>query len=68
MRKIFMRTLLVTAVLQFFVTRTRAGRVEEEGAAELMWVLYPFNVVVNAVAWTLLLSAAGGALRVFRRG
>jgi hypothetical protein len=66
-RRIFLRTLAVTAVLQFVLTRARAGRVEEEGAAEMMWVLYPFNVVLNAAAWTLLIASVGGVVRVLRR-
>lgn len=67
MRRIFLRTLAVTAVLQFVLTRARAGRVEEEGAAEMMWALYPFNVVLNAAAWTLLIASVGGVVRVLRR-
>jgi hypothetical protein len=56
----------VVAVLQFFVTRMAAGQAIEEGRAERLWMMYPVNVLVNAVAWTLLLSAAGRFLRVFR--
>ncbi len=64
---VFVRALLVTAVLQFVVTRMRAGRVEEEGQAELLWVRYPFVVIANALAWTMMLSVAGRAVRIFRR-
>ena len=67
MRRTFVRTLAVIAVMQFFVTRTMAGRVVEEGRAERMWMLYPVNVLMNALAWTLVISAGGRALRVFRR-
>jgi hypothetical protein len=66
MRKIFVRTLAVTAVIQFAVTRTMAGHAIEEGRAERMWMMYPLNVLINAIAWTLLLSLAGSFLRVFR--
>lgn len=68
MRKTFVRTLVVTAVLQFFVTRRMAGQVVEEGRAERMWLLYPVNVLMNALAWTLLLAGAGRALSLLRRG
>jgi hypothetical protein len=67
MRKTFIRTLAVTAVLQFAVTRMLAGQVVEEGKAERMWMMYPLNVLINAFAWTLLLSAGGRVMRVFRR-
>jgi hypothetical protein len=29
-------------------------------------MMYPFNVLLNALAWTLLLAAAGRVVRVFR--
>ncbi len=64
---VFLRALLVTAVLQFVVTRMRAGRVEEEGQAELLWVRYPFVVIANALAWTMMLSMASRVVRIFRR-
>ena len=67
MRKTFLRTLAVTAVLQFIITRRLAGQVIEEGRAERMWLLFPANVVVNAAAWTLLIAAGSRSLRVFRR-
>ncbi len=67
MRRTFVRTLLVTAVLQFFITRRMAGQVIEEGRAERMWMLFPVNVVMNALAWTLLLAGVGRALSIFRR-
>ena len=66
MRKTFIRTLAVTAVLQFVITRSLAGQVIEEGRAERMWMMYPLNVFVNACAWTLLFSAGGRAARIFR--
>jgi hypothetical protein len=66
MRKIFVRTLAVTAVIQFIITRTLAGQALEEGRAERMWMMYPFNVLLNALAWTLVVAAAGRVLRVFR--
>ena len=67
MRRTFLRTLMVTAVLQFFITRRMAGQVIEEGRAERMWMLYPVNVLMNALAWTLLFAGVGRALSVFRR-
>lgn len=67
MRSTFLRTLAAIAIMQFFVTRNMAGRAMEEGRAERMWMLYPVNVLMNALAWTLLISAGGRALRIFRR-
>jgi hypothetical protein len=67
MRKTFFRTLAVTAAVQFVITRHLAGQVIEEGRAERMWMMYPFNVVLNALAWTLMISATRGALRSIRR-
>jgi hypothetical protein len=66
MRKTFIRTFAVTAILQFIVTRTLAGQALEEGRAERMWMMYPVNVLLNALAWTLLISAGGRAARVIR--
>jgi hypothetical protein len=66
MRKTFIRTFAVTAILQFIVTRTLAGQALEEGRAERMWMMYPINVLLNALAWTLLISAGGRAVRVVR--
>jgi hypothetical protein len=68
MRKTFTRTLIVTAVLQFFVTRRMAGQVVEEGRAERRWMLYPVNLLMNAMAWTLLVAGVGRIIGVFRRG
>jgi len=67
MRRLYFRTLVVTAVIQFLVTRTLAGRTIEEGQAERMWMMYPLNVALNAAAWTLLFAAVGRAMRVARR-
>jgi hypothetical protein len=67
MRKTFMRSLLVTAVLQFIITRQRAGQVVEEGAAEALWLRYPFAVLLNALMWTLMLSTIGRGVRLLRR-
>jgi len=66
MRKTFVRTLAVTAVIQFVITRTLAGQAIEEGRAERMWLMYPLNVLLNAMAWTLVVAAAGRLLRIFR--
>jgi len=66
MRSTFLRTLAVTAVLQFVITRRMAGRALEDGSAERMWMMYPVNVVLNALAWTLLIRGAGRLARVFR--
>ena len=67
MRRLYFRTLAVTAIVQFLMTRTMAGRAIEEGQAERMWMMYPLNVALNAAAWTLLLAAAGRAVRIVRR-
>jgi hypothetical protein len=67
MRRLYVRTLAVIAIVQFFITRTMAGRAMEEGQAERMWMMYPINVALNAAAWTLLIAAAGGLLRLVRR-
>jgi len=67
MTKTFVRALLLNAVLQFVITRARAGRVEEEGRAEALWLLYPFVVVGNALLWTLILTAFSRAFRLVRR-
>jgi hypothetical protein len=66
-RSTFLRTLAAIAIMQFFVTRSMAGRAIEEGRAERMWMLYPVNVLMNALAWTLLISASGRVLRIVRR-
>jgi len=67
MRRLYFRTLAVTAVVQFLVTRMLAGRAIEEGEAERMWMMYPLNVALNAAAWTLLLAAASRVARIMRR-
>jgi hypothetical protein len=67
MRRTFLRALLINAVVQFAVTRQRAGRALEEGAAELMWLRYPVSVLLNALMWTLLVSAFGGVTGLLRR-
>lgn len=68
MRKTFIRSLMINAVLQFAVTRARAGRSEIEGAAEEMWARYPFVVVFNALIWTIMVSTLGRMLPpLFRR-
>lgn len=69
MRKTFTRALIINAVVQFVVTRQRAGNVIEEGAAEALWVRYPFVVLLNALLWTLMVSTLGritGILRIAR--
>ena len=63
----FLRALAVGAVLQFFITRRRAGTVVVEGEAEALWLRYPFVVLANALVWTLMISAAGLAVRRVRR-
>lgn len=67
MRKTFFRTLAVTAIIQFVITRTLAGQTVEEGRAERMWMMYPLNVFLNTCAWTLLFSVGSKTLSVFRR-
>jgi hypothetical protein len=66
MRKRFLRTLLVVGALQFVTTRARAGNAVEEGAAERMWMLYPVNVLINAVLWTLMIAAVSRAFAIVR--
>ena len=66
MRKTFTRALVVNAVLQFIVTRQRAGHVIEEGAAEALWMRYPFTLLLNALLWTLMLSTLGRVASVLR--
>ena len=66
MQKTFVRALVVTAVLQFILTRARAGRVEVEGEAEMLWARYPFVVMANALTWTLLLMLGGKAVAAVR--
>ena len=68
MKKTFFRSLAVSAAIQFLVTRMRAGQAIEEGEAEAMWVRYPFVVLLNAMAWTLMLSTVAQMLRPLRRG
>jgi hypothetical protein len=67
MRRLYFRTLAVTAIIQFFVTRMLAGRTMEEGQAERMWMMYPLNVVLNALAWTLLITAVQRGVSALRR-
>jgi hypothetical protein len=67
MSKTFTRALILNAVLQFVVTRQRAGNAIEEGVAEMLWVRYPFVVVMNALLWTIMLSTLGRVAGVFRR-
>jgi hypothetical protein len=67
MTQTFARALVINAVVQFIVTRQRAGNVVEEGAAEAMWVHYPFTVLLNALLWTVMLSTLGRVASVLRR-
>ena len=67
MKRRFLRTLMVIALVQFFVTRQAAGRVVEEGRAERMWMLYPFNVLINAAVWTLVFTLFAALSRTLRR-
>jgi hypothetical protein len=53
-------------VLQFITTRMRAGRAEQEGAAEAMWMRYPATVVINALIWTLMVSTIARLVRPMR--
>jgi hypothetical protein len=57
---------MISAVLQFIVTRQRAGHVIEEGAAEQLWMRYPLVVLLNALTWTLMVSTVGRLLRPLR--
>ena len=66
MRTTFVRTLAVVAIVQFVITRTMAGQALEEGRAERMWMMYPLNVAMNALAWTLVFAAFGRMRRLFR--
>lgn len=67
MKQRFLRSLLIIAVVQFFLTRQAAGRAVEEGRAERMWMLYPLNVALNALAWTLILTGFSAALNALTR-
>ena len=67
MKTTFIRALALSALLQFILTRQRAGNAIEEGAAEAMWVRYPVNVLLNAIVWTLTLAALGAGVRQVRR-
>lgn len=66
MKKTFVRSLAVSAAIQFLVTRMRAGNAMEEGEAEALWLRYPLVVLINAIAWTLMISTVAGALRPLR--
>lgn len=66
MSRTFIRTLAVTAVVQFAITRTLAGQAIEEGRAERLWLMYPLNVLLNTLAWTLLLTVSARFLRLLR--
>lgn len=68
MRGTFLRSLVVIGIVQFFITRKQAGDALEAGRAERMWALYPLNVAMNAMMWTLLIAGSGRALRALRRG
>lgn len=67
MKQRFLRSLLIIAVVQFFITRQAAGRAVEEGRAERMWMLYPLNVALNALAWTLILTGFDATYKVLTR-
>jgi hypothetical protein len=67
MWKMFIGALVVSAVLQFIVTRQRAGLAIEEGAAESMWLRYPFHVVANALLWTTIFAALNKGTQAVRR-
>jgi hypothetical protein len=67
MGKTFLRLLIANAILQFIVTRRRAGRTADEGAAEAMWLRYPLTVVINAFIWSLALSTGARLVRPLRR-
>ena len=67
MRRTFLRTLLVVALVQFAITRHLAGQTIEEGRAERMWMLYPLNVILNALAWTLFVRGSARTIRLIRR-
>ncbi len=66
MRTTFIRVFAVVAIVQFVTTRAMAGRVVEEGRAERLWMMYPLNVMMNAMTWTLLFAALGRIRRTFR--
>jgi hypothetical protein len=67
LKKTFVRALILNAIVQFVVTRARAGHAIEEGAAERMWLLYPANVLINAAVWTLMIVVARRMIGVVRR-
>lgn len=67
MKQRFLRSLLIVAVVQFFITRQAAGRAVEEGRAERMWMLYPLNVALNALAWTLIVTGFSATYNILTR-
>lgn len=67
MKKAFLRSLAVNAVLQFIITRNRAGKIEEEGAGEALWLRYPLVVIANALIWALMVTTISGLVRSIRR-
>lgn len=67
MKKAFFRSLAVNVVLQFIITRNRAGKTYEEGAAEALWIRFPFVVVANALIWALMFSTLGRVIGSLRR-
>ena len=67
MRKTFIRALVVIGALQFVITRHFAGQAIEEGRAERMWMMYPLNVAMNALAWTIMITLTGRVVRGLRR-
>jgi hypothetical protein len=67
MKKAFVRALVVNFLLQFIITRNRAGRTYEEGAAEALWLRFPFVVVANALIWALMFSTLGRIIGSLRR-
>ncbi len=66
MRTTFIRIFAVVAIVQFVTTRAMAGRTLEEGRAERLWMMYPLNVTMNAMTWTLVFAAAARMRRMFR--
>lgn len=66
MRQTFIRAMVINALVQFAITRHRAGHAIEEGAAESMWLRYPFAVMLNALMWTLMLAMLRGGFRMLR--
>jgi hypothetical protein len=65
-KRILIWTLILSAVLQFALTRRRAGQTIFEGDAEAMWLRYPVNVLFNAAIWSAIALTVRAGVRALR--